>query len=309
MEYNISIKEIDFGKIDGKEEAKKDNFNSLFYHRDDEYHKLINNDEFIVCGRKGVGKTLLINYLHHISKTDKNININLLDTNDFINEKLRIFNYQNIKKEEMDSFWEYTFLIEFIKQSIKRLNLFYKFCYLDKFLRLQQELDHSNFILSELSTEEQSDQSGEIGLGVKIISFLGKESISKKITKKYERSKYYQRLETANKSLLKKPFLDAVFRKFKKNNEKNFIIYDDIDELYDKVSDREFFIDLMNSMIRTANRFNVKHNKTDGFKVILALREDIVNELQYHSSNLNKIMVLQALILIGLIAEKILITH
>lgn len=101
---DFCISDIDFGNIDGREEAKLDNFEALFYEKDDNYSDLFNFNKFLILGRKGVGKTILVNYLKKNNK-----NVSLLDISDVVSRKLQIFHSEDIKKDEMDSFWEYVF--------------------------------------------------------------------------------------------------------------------------------------------------------------------------------------------------------
>ena len=111
--------------------------------------------------------------------------------------------------------------------------------------------------------------------------FTPKVKAGSEVTKTYTKAKYYHLVEGLS-SLIK--------NSIKMENKKRFIIYDDVDELYDQSKDRDFFLAMMNAMIRSAKRFNDNYFNSSGFKVILVFRKDILKELQSRASNLNKIV-------------------
>lgn len=120
----FSVSKINFGDIDGREEAKLDNFEALFYEKDNYYLDLMNSSKFLILGRKGTGKTILVNYLKKKNIPNPDVFINLLDISDVTSKKLQIFHNEDIQKDEMDSFWEYVFLLEFSEQIISESSFF-----------------------------------------------------------------------------------------------------------------------------------------------------------------------------------------
>ena len=58
----MKLKDIEFGKTDGKNEAELPKFEELFYNYNKIYETLLEPQIFIVSGRRGVGKTTLIEY-------------------------------------------------------------------------------------------------------------------------------------------------------------------------------------------------------------------------------------------------------
>ena len=60
----MKLKEIEFGKTDGKNEAGLTKFEELFYNYNKIYESLLKPEIFIVSGRRGSGKTTLIEYFY-----------------------------------------------------------------------------------------------------------------------------------------------------------------------------------------------------------------------------------------------------
>lgn len=170
------------------------------------------------------------------------------------------------------------FLLEFSDQIYSCTNIFLRWLPFSSVSKLKKEIIESKFYLSEFNETITSEES--LGLSEKTL-LDPKIKSSNEINKKYKKTKYYQRVNSL--SYLIEKIINS-------ESKKRFIVYDDVDELYDQVKDREFFLDMMNSMIRSAKRFNDRYFKKTGFKVILVFRKDILKELQTRSSNLNKIV-------------------
>ena len=136
----FSVSKINFGDIDGREEAKLDNFEELFYDKDNYYLDLMNSSKFLILGRKGAGKTILVNYLKKKNIINPDVFINLLDISDVTSKKLQIFHNEDIQKDEMDSFWEYVFLLEFSEQMISESSFFQKFFPWSNVKKLKKEI-------------------------------------------------------------------------------------------------------------------------------------------------------------------------
>ena len=68
------ISQISFGTTDGKNEARNPNFESLFYDGGGYYRKLKEDPlKFLVIGRKGTGKTILVRYFQKILLKERTI--------------------------------------------------------------------------------------------------------------------------------------------------------------------------------------------------------------------------------------------
>lgn len=282
------LKDINFGDIDGRNEAKLQNFESLFYHRDElgndnensEYNQLVKSNKFLILGRKGTGKTILVSYIKEKLSHDNNSDISLLDINDFIDKKLKVFDEQDIRNEEMDNFWKHVFLLEFSEQILR--NKVELCILLSPYLRkLRIELKRVKEFLTE--SIDTTSKSYNLGANVKNTVQTGISSSSEIKYNKVHSNKYYHLTSELEKLIIN--YMNLPF-----SRKRRVIVYDDIDELYDKVKNRDFFINIMNSMIRTAAKFNNNlYLKGNGLKVCLVLRKDLIKELQLNSSNLNKI--------------------
>ncbi|MDP0368731.1 hypothetical protein Q7Y16_09305 [Glaesserella parasuis] len=251
MELGVFLKDIDFGDIDGREESKSSNFESLFYQKGGDYEKLVNSNAFLILGRKGVGKTILVNYLH--KKQSNDILSKLLDINDFFERKLNIVNYDNILKEEMDNFWRHIFLLEISDLIINNASLCQNLCHLglrklkkyNKEVKLKiEDITRSDSInaSSELSIDNSPKLKFDAG-------YKNQYSLKKK--------KYYEITNKIANLIQRHTTASGFINKILFGNDvKHFIIYDDIDELHDKVNDPTLFFDMMNSMIRAARKIN-----------------------------------------------------
>lgn len=284
MELGVFLKDIDFGDIDGREESKSSNFESLFYQKGGDYEKLVNSNAFLILGRKGVGKTILVNYLH--KKQSNDILSKLLDINDFFERKLNIVNYDNILKEEMDNFWRHIFLLEISDLIINNASLCQNLCHLglrklkkyNKEVKLKiEDITRSDSInaSSELSIDNSPKLKFDAG-------YKNQYSLKKK--------KYYEITNKIANLIQRHTTASGFINKILFGNDvKHFIIYDDIDELHDKVNDPTLFFDMMNSMIRAARKINDDFFINGrGIKIVLVFRKDIIRKLQEKSSNLNK---------------------
>lgn len=274
----FSVSKINFGDIDGREEAKLDNFEALFYEKDNYYLDLMNSSKFLILGRKGTGKTILVNYLKKKNIPNPDVFINLLDISDVTSKKLQIFHNEDIQKDEMDSFWEYVFLLEFSEQIISESSFFQRLFPWSSVKKLRKEIEESRFYLSGFN--ETNKIEGSLGVS-ESAKFTSKVKAGSEVTKTYTKAKYYN---------LVKSLSPLIKNRIKIENKKRFIIYDDVDELYDQSKDRDFFLTMMNAMIRSAKRFNDNYFNSSGLKVILVFRKDILKELQSRASNLNKIV-------------------
>ena len=59
---NVPVSSFKLGEVDGKIEARDPDFEQLFYLGDGYYDELEEQNKYIIIGRKGTGKSVLINY-------------------------------------------------------------------------------------------------------------------------------------------------------------------------------------------------------------------------------------------------------
>ena len=273
---NVTIGNFDFGDVDGKKESQAENFESLFYSKDSYVEELVNNSVFIIMGRKGVGKTILAEFFKKTCDKKKTSNCKILDISDFIELKLKSFNVNKISVEEMDVFWKYVLILEIGSQIIEKAS-WRERKFSKRFRNLSNYIANKQFDLVEYSTKDyakisQSFSTSSAGVG-------GEMTIED--SRKYQSSNYYEGIKELNQ------LVKAAMKKGKQY----FIIYDDVDELADKVEDKDYFYKMMNSLIRASAKVNNDFQESGKVaKVILAFRKDIIDALQVNSSNLNKII-------------------
>lgn len=113
MKPKFPISDIEFGEMDGKNEARNPKFATLFYNGGGYYNKLSSNPlKTMVIGRKGTGKTILVRYFQSVLSKERNVITKFIVAEDFANEKLNTYDYALIKDEERSIFWRYVILKE-----------------------------------------------------------------------------------------------------------------------------------------------------------------------------------------------------
>ena len=108
----MKIKDIEFGRSDGKNESNLNNFENLFYNYNKIYENLLKDEIFIVSGRRGTGKTTLVEYF-----IQKNKSLGNFCRKDSY-ESFRLNELINLKEnQQIDYFsiWKWTILIELSK--------------------------------------------------------------------------------------------------------------------------------------------------------------------------------------------------
>ena len=109
---NVPVSILKLGEVDGKKEARDPDFENLFYLGDGYYDELDKQNKYIIIGRKGTGKSVLINYYKkQIDKKD-NAFCKIITVPSFMKRKLKTFDYNKLNTEELEEFWKYVLLKE-----------------------------------------------------------------------------------------------------------------------------------------------------------------------------------------------------
>lgn len=283
MANAVKLKHLNIGDIDGKKESSINNFEQLFYTKNSMFQYIMENDNFIISGRKGTGKTILANYIAN-SISSKTSICKVYDKNSFSLQKLIDLEYENLQEEEISIFWRWFFLIKLSEQILK-LNPYKKFVpftyvkKLNKFLK--QRYTSDIFKLDELttSTAKKSIVSGSYKSTNQ--SLNGSREESKGNTKKFSNKKYYELIGQLEELISKN--LDI--------NQRITLIFDDLDELENPFNNEKNYFKMFKSMLETAQEINLKlnHKLKNNSKIIILIRSDILDEIHKHSSNSNKL--------------------
>lgn len=282
----MKLKDIQFGKVDGKNEAKLKNFEELFYNFDQIYETLLKPEIFLISGRRGNGKTTLIEYF-----LQKNNSINIFSRKDSyesfrLNTLIGSENFEKTK-DDSHSLWKWTILLELSKlicsnygslKSSRELKILKKFLNNNNF-----HLELSGAKTISITRENQINGSLNVECGFNIFSKLkailsGAFSRSKKNEVKSELGHYTNYLNSLE---------EVVFKIFEQNiNFKWYLIYDELDSFFTNTPD---YKKIIISLINNINNFNeIFRKRKINCKIIICLRTDILNILNF--SNLNKIL-------------------
>ena len=264
---NFTVKLINFGSVDGKKESQNEQFESLFYPKDSYYNKLLEKNKFLIIGRKGTGKTILAEYYKKQCNKNEDTYCKILDISNFIEKKLQSFDHIQIEKEEMEVFWRYVLLTELGTMIIENTNYFKKKTS-PKFRKLNKVLKNRNMILNGATIKN--------GFA---FSYKKNANFNKETEKNYKPASYFHNMES----------ISSIIMKCLGDSKSYSIIYDDVDELEDKVENRQYFYDMMKSLIKATEKLNNEIYLKNS-KVILTFRNDIINQLHGGASNLNKVV-------------------
>ncbi|MBF2345445.1 hypothetical protein IA806_02555 [Listeria seeligeri] len=280
------LSEIFLGEPNGEKEANEKNFMEFFYDDNEKVKKILFGEEFIISGRKGMGKTILSKYVENKLKTNRKYHTKVIYTDNFLELKLKDFYNKDISDEELSLFWKWTFLYSIatvLKEGYTKNRLNYvrikpykKLC---KFLR-------DNDIDKVVKVKELS-KSSNMGVGIKASSLpnaSASTNFSDGHSVSFIRKSYHEKISELE--LL-------VFACLK--NFSVFIFFEDIDEFQSKLfrgaTDNENFSFLILSMLEEVKKLNEKmrqcnENKS---KINVLIRDDLIDNIHRYSSNSNKL--------------------
>lgn len=278
-----SISEMSFGMSDGKNEARQANFESLFYNGGGYYNKLKNDSlKFLVIGRKGTGKTILVRYFRKQLSKENNTFTKFIVAGDFTNEKLNTFDYVSVREEEREIFWRYVILKELASLVLNEEKGFLSRKWISKLRELDQEL---TFNLEELIQE--NEDSFKAGLNSKGPTAEAGDR-SKKVSK-YKPASYFAKVQKLTNILM-----DVM----KRSKRRYFLFFDDLDEIkLSSIQNTEgednvtTLAKLLNDFVSALSYINDKLlDLESGSRVISTLRQDVVKQMQFYGNNINKVV-------------------
>jgi len=282
----MKIKDIEFGRSDGKNESNLNNFENLFYNYNKIYENLLRNEIFIVSGRRGAGKTTLVEYF-----IQKNKNLGNFCRKDSY-ESFRLNELISLKENQQTdyfSIWKWTILIELSKliflnkenlEQSKELKVVCKF------------LEDNNFHITLggektiLTLKEKSITGNlEIQANFNFFNFI-KNIISGKVTLE-KNNKRQINTEKGNYINYLKSLESNVLNILNQNKDKTwYLIYDELDSFFTIGTEYKNIILNLIRAIESINNICLKYKIK--CKVIICLRTDILNVLNY--PNMTKLL-------------------
>lgn len=287
----VYLDDFDFGKTDGKFEAEKDNFLSLFYNDNIHYNKLTSENCFIVSGFKGTGKTILASYFLKRKKVEANAHIRNLNSTDFIQEKLLSFSESPITKEELVVFWKYVYLRElgYLVKKRAEKSVFFRLMNRRKIRILSNILDEAQLIIdsSEEIAQDVLRKKSDLKTSASISESLGLNlNASRLHEQELLNSSKFKKIRAKYTEIIRK--LEDLLLSLIKPNHEYYIVYDDMDQL-DETVERASFIQLIKQMLYAADALNRDFREHElKCRVIHVVRSDVLSLVINDSYNLFK---------------------
>lgn len=281
---NIELGKIEFGLSDGDDESREENFIEAFYSENGTFELLSRKEKFIVSGRKGTGKTSLARYYQEKLSLD-----NKLVVTQYIKyeatqlEKLLEFGDAPISTEERYHFQEYMLYMLIAKSLIseKKTRRAFGFKQLS-YIKYSKALKSLNNFLGERNSESNFEKiitklnekgTADARIGTKNSNFGVSGEYSEESM--LEMQKFYKVLRTLEDTV------SCVL---------NFVpivlVIDDFDDKIDLKEDSR--IEILIEIIKNAKDINRDIGKDGVSKCILLIRDDIIQSLHSHDSNINK---------------------
>lgn len=287
---HMKISEIFIGKVDGAAEALDSNFENLFYKDNHIVNQIINDSsKNIICGRKGTGKTMLAQYLkcYYESKNciAKNFPKGELEYNK-LNEKI-----EKLNQEEYLCFFKFCILTQVamsiistykFKDAIKNIkNIFKVLRFKSAIKKLKKFYLERYGIGNYKNSAHESTVSNESEISGKIMQeFLGL-GVNKK--ESYSSKKIYN-LKSFTQIINELTELISDCLKYCKV----VLIIDDLDEQSVNLLNDNKFEMFIFQFLSASFSLNDEILSKYGSRCIVVIRDDILESINYCSSNSNK---------------------
>ena len=286
----MKLNTIEFGNSDGKIEAGFPNFESLFYNHKKIYETLLKPYVFIISGRRGCGKTTLVEYFLQ-KKTSEGCLCQKDSYESFrLNQLIEIKNSSG-NKDEYYTIWNWTILIEIAKLIYKQKNLLVPTRELKILLDF---MDNNNFHIElggnkTIAMIAENNIHGTLKLEIEgetgniFKKFFGK--IKGKIHASLDKDKKTTvNLEGRNYLNYLNSLENIIFSIFQQNKEREFyIVYDELDSFFTtSIEYKKIILDLVKCIEHLNGNFR---KKSFNCKILISLRSDILNLINYPSLN------------------------
>lgn len=276
----IPISKIYVGNIDVADELKYENFTDLYFDNDLISKSILNDNRFIIQGRKGTGKSYLANYLFKICDQDENMMCKICDQDDYNVEKILNIKSGIVKKDEVTLLWKWIIYSKFAELLLEnyKIKKYIPFTSIKKLHFIHSKINKRLDLIFKPNSKVVDKGSKTIGtIANKSKILTGGREKSSQSSVQYDLVEYFQLIPDLEKAVLK-----AL-----KNQKKTILIFDDLDELDGAADCSEEFKTSIVGLIKTVKEINLKISR-DNHKAIIMIRSDIVRSLMTYATNINK---------------------
>ncbi|EMI11405.1 hypothetical protein SAMN05216169_102242 [Anoxybacillus pushchinoensis] len=284
----VPLKKLFIGNIDGETESQREDFEQLFYTKNSKFDNIMQPEKFIISGRKGTGKTILAKYIYKKITEKKNHYCKIFTKNDFKLQKLIDMQFRELQEEELSIFWKWTFLLQISnvlldEDTWKKKIPFTPERKLMKFIKNRYPEDI--FKIKDFNKSISSKSSANAGVKSKSKlspNFSVMKEDNTQTNTNYIHKEYFELL----------PRLERLVLSCLKSKKEVILIYDDLDELEERINEHRFYYRVLISMLETIKQLNLlfKDIQKSSTKIIVLLRSDIIDQIHQYSSNSNKLI-------------------
>ena len=117
---SYKLKDFYVGNDDGKKEAAyKDDFERYFYDHENIYERILDKQRFLLLGRKGMGKTILAEFIKKTASKNSEWFCEICSFSDFKFQKLKHLKSDDLSPNEFKPVWRWILLLELSKLILK----------------------------------------------------------------------------------------------------------------------------------------------------------------------------------------------
>jgi len=231
----------------------------------------INNEKFIITGRKGSGKSALGEYIYSLANSDANVFSTFVKKSDIDIEQIVQIGIDNGNAFQQELLFKWVILTHLLKliSENQKVTKYGEMKDLKQFLSRNR-----GFIdIKKNEVKEVIKENGGL-INIEYFKRFYTAQFSKKIAIKESKAEFYKLLPYLEESVL------AILRKDTDNN--YILIFDDLDIGYSK-SEKSLLV--LCDLLRVAKYYNNEifgRNELNS-KIVILLRNDIVKHLRFHA--------------------------
>lgn len=272
----MKLKNFQFGFADAEKEFNRipDIFKESFYDPNEIVEKLINRHQFLLVGRKGVGKSAVISKIRYNSEYEDDLFTFALQLNDFEYSTFSKTNsdQDSIGTQKYKESWQFVLLITIIKIMYNDLRMTSN----PELANLVEFLEETGFFITKKSSHKKNiTRLSKIKVGSPVVKLdleFEKEFGSKP-------TNFSERI-----SLLNEMMMDVIEDVFL-NEKRISIVIDGVDDI---LRFKKQQLNILSSLIRSVDYLNESFfSISKDIKIILCIREDILSSIT--DPDLNKI--------------------